>query len=159
MASETRVFLYLVGSGDHKSKPGRSLDGRRYPQTWSLRQMGRYCKLRWVHHQTSSTLGSAAHQFSPRVDAVNLGFRCSNKVIRARLLSLRISLLCHASITMSSEPAVPTNLQASLIIASVSGVTLLTNLLSGALTISLPSIGKDLSISDDSLQWPVSMYS
>ncbi|KAG8953760.1 hypothetical protein FRC03_011674 [Tulasnella sp. 419] len=46
-----------------------------------------------------------------------------------------------------------------LLILSVSGVTLLSSFISGALTVALPSIASSLGIQDESLHWPLSMYS
>ncbi|KAJ7496663.1 major facilitator superfamily domain-containing protein [Mycena latifolia] len=46
-----------------------------------------------------------------------------------------------------------------LVMASVSGVTTLSVFLSGALTVALPTIGKDLNISEADLQWPLTVSS
>ncbi|KAK7044587.1 MFS general substrate transporter [Favolaschia claudopus] len=45
-----------------------------------------------------------------------------------------------------------------LLIGSVSGVTTLNVFLSGALTVALPTIGKDLGFKQSELQWPVNVY-
>ncbi|KAF8173584.1 major facilitator superfamily domain-containing protein [Mycena galopus ATCC 62051] len=45
------------------------------------------------------------------------------------------------------------------IVATVCGVTTLTEFLSGALTVAIPSIGKDLNIKEANLQWPLIVYS
>ncbi|KAJ6588750.1 major facilitator superfamily domain-containing protein [Mycena capillaripes] len=44
------------------------------------------------------------------------------------------------------------------LIVSVSGVTTLNVFLSGALTVALPSIGKDLNFKQSDLQWPLNVY-
>ncbi|KIM81922.1 hypothetical protein PILCRDRAFT_8187, partial [Piloderma croceum F 1598] len=44
------------------------------------------------------------------------------------------------------------------IIAAVSGVTTLSVFLQGALTVAIPTIGKDLSFRQADLQWPVNVY-
>ncbi|KAG8948059.1 hypothetical protein FRC04_010101 [Tulasnella sp. 424] len=59
----------------------------------------------------------------------------------------------------TTTPLPLSNLKTTLIVMSVSGVTMLETFLSGALTIALPSVAKDLGISAANLQWPVSMYS
>ncbi|KAJ6567324.1 major facilitator superfamily-domain-containing protein [Mycena vulgaris] len=45
------------------------------------------------------------------------------------------------------------------VVATVSGVTILNIFLSGALTVALPTIGKDLDLSEANLQWPVTIFS
>ncbi|KAF5364394.1 hypothetical protein D9757_011905 [Collybiopsis confluens] len=49
-------------------------------------------------------------------------------------------------------------LRDGLIILSVSGVTTLNTFLSGALTVALPTVGKDLNFSESALQWPINTY-
>lgn len=44
------------------------------------------------------------------------------------------------------------------LVASVAGVSFLTTFFNGALTVSLPTIQRDLSISAANLQWSVSLY-
>ncbi|KAB5593861.1 transport protein [Ceratobasidium theobromae] len=51
------------------------------------------------------------------------------------------------------------SVQNSLFILSVSGATLLNTFQSGCMTVALPSIQTELSISQSDLQWPVSVYS
>ncbi|KAJ6474476.1 major facilitator superfamily [Mycena vitilis] len=46
-----------------------------------------------------------------------------------------------------------------LIVTTVSGATILNVFLSGALTVALPSIGKDLHIDEADLQWPLTVFS
>ncbi|KAF5367005.1 hypothetical protein D9758_003849 [Tetrapyrgos nigripes] len=45
------------------------------------------------------------------------------------------------------------------VIITVSGITTLNSFLSGALTVALPAIGKDLGFSQADLQWPVNVFS
>ncbi|KAF7337738.1 MFS domain-containing protein [Mycena sanguinolenta] len=61
----------------------------------------------------------------------------------------------------------PTNMASSsetlelndlILIVSVSGVTTLNVFLSGALTVALPTIGKDLDFTQSNLQWPLNVY-
>ncbi|KAJ6614652.1 major facilitator superfamily-domain-containing protein [Mycena sp. CBHHK59/15] len=47
----------------------------------------------------------------------------------------------------------------ALIVATVSGTTTLSMFLSGALTVSVPTIGKDLHFQEADLQWPVTVFS
>ncbi|KAG8711818.1 hypothetical protein FRC08_015392 [Ceratobasidium sp. 394] len=49
--------------------------------------------------------------------------------------------------------------QSGLMVVSVSGATLLNTFQAGCMTVALPSIQKELSISQSDLQWPVSAYS
>lgn len=44
-------------------------------------------------------------------------------------------------------------------LTSISGVTVLTSFLSGALTVALPSIAKSVNLSQELLSWPLSMFS
>lgn len=44
-------------------------------------------------------------------------------------------------------------------LAAISGVTILTSFLSGALTVALPSIAKSVNLSQELLSWPLSMFS
>ncbi|KAJ7185431.1 major facilitator superfamily-domain-containing protein [Mycena filopes] len=46
-----------------------------------------------------------------------------------------------------------------LVVVTVSGVTTLNMFLSGALTIALPTIGKDLQLNEADLQWPLTVFS
>ncbi|KAG8736961.1 hypothetical protein FRC12_017342 [Ceratobasidium sp. 428] len=52
-----------------------------------------------------------------------------------------------------------TKVQSGLMVVSVSGATLLSTFQAGCMTVALPSIQKELSISQSDLQWPVSVYS
>ncbi|KAJ6615199.1 major facilitator superfamily domain-containing protein [Mycena sp. CBHHK59/15] len=53
----------------------------------------------------------------------------------------------------------PAVLKDVLIVATVSGVTTLNTFMTGALTIALPTIGKDLHFLEANLQWPVTVFS
>ncbi|KAJ6601340.1 major facilitator superfamily domain-containing protein [Mycena vulgaris] len=60
---------------------------------------------------------------------------------------------------MASESSSETlNLRDMTLIVSVSGVTTLNVFLSGALTVALPTIGKDLNFKESDLQWPLNVY-
>ncbi|KAJ7248864.1 major facilitator superfamily [Mycena haematopus] len=50
-------------------------------------------------------------------------------------------------------------LKDAFVVATVCGVTTLNVFLSGALTVAIPSIGKDLNISEANLQWPLTVFS
>ncbi|KAJ6468826.1 major facilitator superfamily-domain-containing protein [Mycena sanguinolenta] len=50
-------------------------------------------------------------------------------------------------------------LQDALVVATVCGATTLNVFLSGALTVAIPSIGKDLKIIEANLQWPLTVFS
>ncbi|QRW05671.1 major facilitator superfamily transporter [Ceratobasidium sp. AG-Ba] len=52
-----------------------------------------------------------------------------------------------------------TRVQSGLMVISVSGATLLSTFQAGCMTVALPSIQTELSISQSNLQWPVSVYS
>ncbi|KAF7370105.1 MFS general substrate transporter [Mycena sanguinolenta] len=51
------------------------------------------------------------------------------------------------------------SLQDTLVVATVCGATTLNAFLSGALTVAIPSIGKDLNIIEANLQWPLTVFS
>ncbi|SNX86392.1 related to Cephamycin export protein cmcT [Melanopsichium pennsylvanicum] len=58
-----------------------------------------------------------------------------------------------------SPPKLPTITRIILSLISICGVTLLTSFLSGGLTIAVPTIAKQINLSQDSLSWPLSMFS
>ncbi|KAJ7757480.1 major facilitator superfamily domain-containing protein [Mycena metata] len=59
---------------------------------------------------------------------------------------------------MSSSSSEALQLKDIALIVSVSGVTTLNVFLSGALTVALPTIGKDLNFKQSDLQWPLNVY-
>ncbi|KAJ7146260.1 major facilitator superfamily domain-containing protein [Mycena epipterygia] len=59
---------------------------------------------------------------------------------------------------MDSSASDTLNLNDIALIVSVSGVTTLNVFLSGALTVALPTIGKDLNFKQSDLQWPLNVY-
>ncbi|KAF8209116.1 major facilitator superfamily domain-containing protein [Mycena galopus ATCC 62051] len=50
-------------------------------------------------------------------------------------------------------------LKDAFIVATVSGVTTLSVFLSGALTVAIPSIGRELNITEENLNWPLTVFS
>ncbi|KAF8204419.1 major facilitator superfamily domain-containing protein [Mycena galopus ATCC 62051] len=59
---------------------------------------------------------------------------------------------------MTSSSSETLELSDLILIVSVSGVTTLNVFLSGALTVALPTIGKDLHFKQSDLQWPLNVY-
>ncbi|PWN48458.1 hypothetical protein IE53DRAFT_333680 [Violaceomyces palustris] len=56
-------------------------------------------------------------------------------------------------------PTLPPRVRIALSLLAISGNTILTTFLNGALTVALPTIGKSIHLSQESLQWPLSMFS
>ncbi|KAK5070103.1 hypothetical protein LTR64_001938 [Lithohypha guttulata] len=65
----------------------------------------------------------------------------------------------HRAELTSMESRVETKGTTAVIISAIGGVTLISSMLAGLVTIGLPVIARDLKISDTLLIWPVSIYS
>ncbi|KAJ6606046.1 major facilitator superfamily-domain-containing protein [Mycena vulgaris] len=93
-------------------------------------------------------VGCTAGNIPLPTDHNQVGFLARNRSSQSRTFSLFFTLNTTA---MAFKDI--------LIVAAVSGITTLNMFLSGALTVAIPTIGRDLKFQEGDLQWPVTVFS